>query len=378
MGAGSALGTGFLRGASSPAKVGREVATLKGRGSADQPVNRFTQKEWIPDPEYLEHLYLCGEDDPPQTEVIDDASRSVITKNSSPDIEFDYSLNPYRGCEHGCSYCYARPSHEYLGFSPGLDFETRIVAKREAAELLREELSKPGWKVPDMVMSGITDPYQPLEKKLEITRRCLEVLSQFGQPVELITKNYLITRDLDLLTQLASKRAVRVRISVTSLDPELSRTLEPRASSPERRLQAIELLSQAGIPVGVNVSPVIPGLNDHEMISILERAAEAGAVWGHYIPLRLPGAVSSVFVSWLERYRPHTRDKVIRLVKELRGGKLNQSEFHKRFQGQGEVARRLRQLYQLGMKKAGLSFSVPRLDPRSFEVPGPKQLGLFD
>lgn len=351
---------------------------MKGRGAEEQPANRFTEVEWEPDAEYLEWLYSQGENEAPRTEILNDASRGVITKNSSPDIEFDYSLNPYRGCEHGCSYCYARPFHEFLGFSAGLDFETKIVVKRNAAELLRLELSKKSWQVRAIVMSGVTDPYQPVEKELRITRGCLEVLNDFRQPVELITKNHLITRDIDLLKPLARFRACRVRISMTSLDPALSRTLEPRASSPQRRLEAVEKLSSAGIPVGVNLSPMIPGLNDHELPSLVTAAAEAGASWVHYLPLRLPGSVGPIFLSWLERHRPNSKEKILRLVRELRGGQLNDNEFHSRFQGKGEVARRLRQLFEISRKKKSLPAVGPELLGRHFEVPGPKQLGLFD
>lgn len=351
---------------------------MKGRGSHELPPNRFSDQEFEPDPEYLEWLSQQGESDVPRTQVLNDHTRSVITKNSSPDIHFDFSLNPYRGCEHGCSYCFARPSHEYLGFSAGLDFETKIVVKREAPRLLKEELSKKSWQVESLVLSGVTDPYQPIEKELEITRGCLKVLRDFRQPVEVITKNYLITRDIDLLADLASVRACRVRLSITSLDPALSRILEPRASAPERRLEAVRKLSAAGVPVGVNISPVIPGLNDHELPALVKAASGAGAGWVHYIPLRLPGAVASVFVSWLVRHRPHSKGKVLRLVRELRGGKLNQSEFHSRFQGQGEVAERLRRLFEISRKKQGLHSAGPELSGRHFEVPGHKQLSLFD
>jgi DNA repair photolyase len=354
-----------------------ERPDYKGRGTSAQPANRFTDRVLIPDSEFLEWQRQSGDLGRPDTQILHDGSRTVISKNSSPDIEFDRSLNPYRGCEHGCSYCYARPTHEFLGFSAGLDFETQIIAKPEAPALLREELSKKSWKRHHMVMSGVTDPYQPVEKEQEITRECLRVLTEFRQPVEVITKNYLIVRDVDFLSELARHQAVRVRVSITSLDPALSNVLEPRASTPSRRLEAVTRLSEAGVPVGVNASPTIPGLTDHELPEILQQAALAGAQWGHYIPLRLPGKVSDIFVDWLERNRPHHKSKVLRLVRELRGGKLNQSGFHQRFQGQGEVARRLRQLYLLGLKKAGLSESPPSLSSDSFRIPGPRQLDLF-
>lgn len=350
----------------------------KGRGSQEQPVNRFTQHEFQVDPEYLEYLRLSGEDTRVGTEMLDDRSKSVLTHNDSPDIDFEYTLNPYRGCEHGCSYCYARPTHEYLGFSAGLDFETKIVVKREAPQLLREQLSKKNWIPTYLALSGVTDCYQPMEKDLALTRACLRVLADFRQPVEIITKNYLVTRDIDLLQELARFRAVRVRVSITTLDPALSNKMEPRASTPARRLEAISRLSQAGIPVGVNASPMIPGLNDHEMPEILLQAAQAGADWGDYLPVRLPGAVAPVFTAWLREHFPDKESKVLRLIRELRGGLLNQAEFHQRFHGQGEVARRLRQLYNLGLKRAKLSGRAPELLATGFEVPGNKQLGLFD
>lgn len=350
---------------------------MKGRGSSQQPINRFTNTELETDPEYLEYLHQTGEASVPSTQVLADSSRSVISRNRSPDIDFTYSLNPYRGCEHGCSYCYARPSHEFLGFSAGLDFETKIIAKPEAPQLLREALSKKSWKGEHLVMSGVTDPYQPKEKELQITRGCLSVAAEFRQPVEIITKNYGVTRDLDLLQRLASYNAASVRISITSLDPKLSRRLEPRASAPERRLQAVARLSEGGVPVGVNVSPVIPGLNDHEVPAIISAAKEAGAQWVHYIPLRLPGAVAEVFLGWLDEFEPNRKDKVVRLVRELRGGRLNQSRFHTRFQGEGEVARRLQQFFDLARKKVGLPSTGPTLTSEHFKVPGPEQLELF-
>ncbi len=354
------------------------VYPVKGRGSADQPVNRFTGVELEPDPEYLEWLHQSGGSQARATRVEEDSSRSVISKNSSPDIDFKHSLNPYRGCEHGCSYCYARPSHEYLGFSAGLDFETRILAKPRAPELLRDELSKPRWDPAYLAMSGVTDPYQPVEKKLEITRGCLAVLAEFRQPVKIITKNALVTRDLDHLQELARHRAVSVHLSINSLDSELASCLEPRASAPYKRLEAVSKLREAGIPVGVMVAPVIPGLNDHEIPQVLKSAAEAGAQWASSIPIRLPWAVAPLFLSWLERHRPERRPKVERLIRELRGGKLNQSDFHRRFSGQGEIARRLRALFDMGVKGTELRQGSPELSSAAFRVPGPEQLGLFD
>ncbi len=253
-----------------------------------------------------------------QTQVFKDTSRKIISENNSPDISFQFSINAYRGCEHGCSYCYARPTHEYLGHSAGLDFESKIYIKEEAPELLRTELTKKSWKPSVIMMSGVTDCYQPLEKKYQMTRRLLRVLADFKNPVSLITKNHMITRDLDILKELADQQLAVVFLSVTTLDSELCRALEPRTSSPDMRLKAIKLLSDAGIPVGVNVAPVIPGLTDFEMPKILERAREAGASMAGFSPLRLPFSVTEIFSEWLATHRPETREKVLSSVRSIR------------------------------------------------------------
>ncbi|HBL30419.1 MAG TPA: radical SAM protein, partial [Acidobacteria bacterium] len=279
----------------------------RGRGAASNPANRFerlTVEMEVPGPERV------------ATELLRDGSRSLIVFNDSPDVGFDASINPYRGCEHGCVYCYARPSHEYLGLSAGLDFETRILVKEDAPELLRRELAAPKWKPQVIALSGNTDPYQPVERKLEITRRCLAVLAEFRNPVGVITKNELITRDIDHLAELAAHQAVSVAISITTLDGELARRMEPRASHPRDRLKAIERLAAAGIPTGVNVAPVVPGLTDHEMPKILEAAAAAGAGTASYVMLRLPGAVAGLFEDWLAEHVPQRKDKVLNRVRE--------------------------------------------------------------
>src|SRR5438094_8323813 len=245
---------------------------IRGRGAAENPPNRFKQIRYENDPDVGEF-----EQPSPTTHFLKDTSKSVIATNESPDVGFSSSVNPYRGCEHGCIYCFARPTHEYLGFSAGLDFETKIVVKEDAPELLREELMAPKWQPEVIAISGVTDPYQPIERKLEITRRCLEVLAEFRNPVAIITKNHLVTRDVDLLGGLAKFHAAAVNISITTLDGELAKKLEPRASPPSRRLAAIEELSAAGVPVRVMFAPCIPGLNDHEMIAVLSAAAKAGA-----------------------------------------------------------------------------------------------------
>ncbi|MDQ3198135.1 MAG: PA0069 family radical SAM protein, partial [Verrucomicrobiota bacterium] len=289
---------------------------IHGRGASNNPANRFETLHLEPDPE--------DEHDPDRpkrrTLYLRDFTRSIIAHNDSPDVGFESSINPYRGCEHGCIYCYARPTHEFLGFSAGLDFESRIMVKENAAELLTAELSSRRWKPQTLVMSGVTDPYQPVERRLQITRGCLEVLARFRNPVGIITKNQLVIRDIDLLGELAAHQAAAVNISITSLDPKLQRVLEPRTSTPRARLEAIAQLRQAGIPVGVMTAPLIPGLNDHEVPTILQAAAEAGAQWAGYTVVRLPDAVAPLFERWLEEHFPERKEKILGRIRHLRGG----------------------------------------------------------
>lgn len=346
---------------------------MRGRGAQSNPHNKFLAFELAGTPE----PWPDEEETRPQTVLLEDASRSILSKNNSPDIGFDVGINPYRGCEHGCAYCYARPGHEYLGFSAGLDFETRIVVKRDAPALLREALSRPGWKPQTVAMSGVTDCYQPIERRLRLTRGCLEVFAEFLNPVQLITKNHLVTRDLDLLQRLAAHQAVQVNLSITTLRPELSRILEPRASAPARRLAAVTALRQAGIPVRVMVAPVIPALNDHELPEVIAAAAQAGAQDASFLPLRLPSTVQDVFAAWLDEHFPDRKAKIIHRIQSMRGGGLNDPRFHQRFQGEGIFADQLRALYQLGMRKAGLTGGLPPLSAASFRRPGPRQLDLF-
>lgn len=349
---------------------------IRGRGAAENPPNRFERLAFEPDPETLEP----DEDAPaPETVYYRDGSRSIISRNESPDVGFDTSINPYRGCSHGCIYCYARPTHEYLGLSAGLDFETRIFVKEDAPELLRRELSSPRWEPQVLVLCGVTDAYQPIERKLGLTRRCLEVLAEFRNPVGIVTKNHLVTRDVDLLRELARHGAASVNISVTTLDPKLQRVMEPRTSIPARRLAAIETLAEAGVPVGVMVAPLIPGLNDHEMPAILEAAARAGARFAGFTVLRLPFAVKDLFTAWLERHFPERKEKVLGRVREMRGGKLNESRFGARMRGEGAYAGQLRALFHAAARKAGIDARQPALSTAAFRRPpaGP-QLGLFD
>jgi DNA repair photolyase len=348
---------------------------MHGRGASLNPANRFERIELIADPELDP-----AERPDPKTLFLRDASRTVLSSNESPDVPFDRSLNPYRGCEHGCAYCYARPTHEYLGFSAGLDFETRILVKEDAPDLLRRELAQPGYRPQPIALSGVTDPYQPAERRLELTRRCLEVLLDFRNPVLLITKNHLVTRDLDLLAELSRFQACRVTLSMTSLDLELSRKLEPRASQPRRRLAAIEKLAEAGVPVGVMAAPMIPGLNDHELSAILSSARQSGARFAGYIPLRLPHGVSELFSAWLAEHYPHRREKVLNRVRSMRGGKLNDPNFGSRFRGQGPFADQMLRLFEIARDRNGFE-PAEELSVAAFRNPQaerqPQQLELF-
>lgn len=346
--------------------------TIAGRGAVDNPANRFVKVHLEPDEDGLPE-----EDRPsPRTLFLKDATSSIISYNDSPDVGFDASVNPYRGCEHGCIYCYARPTHEYLGFSAGLDFETRILVKERAPELLRAELSSPKWKPQVIAMSGVTDCYQPVERRLKLTRGCLEVLAEFRNPVVIVTKNQLITRDLDLLSELARHRAAAVFVSLTTLDTELRRVMEPRTSPPASRLATLRELTAAGIPSGVLVAPVIPGLTDHELPGIIAAAAGAGAKYAGYEVLRLPLAVASLFENWLERHFPDRKHKVLNRIREMRDGKLNDSQFGSRMTGQGILAGQISRVFAVACRRAGLPGEDPELSTAAFRRPGGTQLGL--
>ena len=355
----------------------------RGRGTVSQPPNRFERFHLEIDDGALEEI---AANDPefektrPRTIYYRDDSRSLITTNTSPDLGFEASLNPYRGCEHGCAYCYARPYHEYLGFSAGLDFETRLMVKEHAPDLLEWELASSRWIPKHLACSGVTDCYQPVERILEITRRCLEVLARFRNPVGIVTKNALVTRDLDHLSELARFQAATVAISITSLDPELAGKLEPRASRPEARLRALRELNEAGIPAGISLAPVIPGLNDHEIPAILEAAADHGARFAGYTVLRLPYGVKDIFAGWLDRHIPQSRDKVLGRVREMRGGgdRLNDSNFGTRFTGEGAVAEEIRTLFRVAARRNRLNRERTRLSKEHFQRHSPGQLELFD
>src|SRR5277367_1168349 len=314
-----------------------------GRGAVRDLPNRFEKLALDLDPDVVQDE-ADGEARPnPKTIFLEDQSETIISRNDSPDVGFSAGINPYRGCEHGCSYCYARPYHEYLGFSAGLEFETKIVVKRRAAELLRRELSRPKYRPEPLAMSGVTDCYQPAERHFRITRSCLEVLAEFRHPVSIITKNFLVTRDLDVLKDLASFDAVHVFISITTLNAELAAKMEPRASRPAHRLRAVEMLAKAGVPVGVMVAPIVPGLNDREMAAVLEAAKSAGAGSVGYTMLRLPYGVEDVFQEWLKLNFPEKLERILGSVREVRGGKLNASDFGTRMRGEGPYADQVRQ-----------------------------------
>src|SRR3954470_9906266 len=344
---------------------------VPGRGANINPPNRFERLHVEADPD-------CPEDERPnpRTEFYFDSTESLLTKNDSPDVGFMYGLNSYRGCEHGCAYCFARPYHEYLGWSSGLDFETKIMVKLRAPELLRRELSARRWQAQPIAMSGATDCYQPAERQFRLTRRCLEVCAELRHPIFIITKNALVTRDLDVLSELARYHCIAVHVSVTTLDPELGGKMEPRASRPAARLRAIHELSAAGIAVGVMVAPIIPGLTEHEMPAILEAAAAAGAKRAGYVLLRLPFAVKDVFTQWLDDHFPGKKARILDRLRTLGGGKLYSSDWGKRMTGEGIFAEQMRSMFDVTARRAGLNQEHFALSTEHFRKPG-EQLTLF-
>jgi DNA repair photolyase len=354
--------------------------SIKGRGSAVQPANPYVAVRVESDFEHvaddLEYMAQLGR---PPTEYYPDESQTVVTENNSPDIGFRYSVNPYRGCSHGCSYCYARPYHEYLGLSAGLDFETKVFVKYRAGELLREFLARPRWKCETIVFSGVTDCYQPAEREFRVTRACVAVAAECRQPIGIITKNALVTRDIDLLQQLATHNAVGVSVSITTLDAQLARVMEPRTSSPEARLRAIRELTAAGIPTNVMTAPIIPGLNDSEMPAVLAAAREAGALHAGYVLLKLPTTVRDVFTNWLRRTYPDRADRVENLIRSTRAGKLNDSQFGRRQVGTGHIAELISDTFNLWTKKLGFTDDRESLNRDAFIPPAPTsgQLRLF-
>ncbi|HEY0157687.1 MAG TPA: PA0069 family radical SAM protein [Thermoanaerobaculia bacterium] len=335
---------------------------MKGRGASWNPQNRFEKLEYVRD----EDAPLEDEESSPGTVYLRDPTRTLIATNDSPDVGFEASINPYRGCEHGCIYCFARPTHEYLGFSAGLDFETKILVKEDAPSLLWDELNSKKWEPKTLAISGVTDPYQPIERKLRITRGCLEVLAEFRNPVGIITKNHLVTRDADVLAELASFHAARVFISITTLDPDLARIMEPRTSTPSLRLEALSTLSKAGVPVGVMVAPTIPGITDHEMPKILAAAKEAGATSAGFVVLRLPWAVAPLFERWLEEHFPDRKEKVLNRMRDLRGGKLYDAQWGVRGRGTGIFADQIEALFDVTCRRVGLNEKREDLSTASF------------
>jgi len=337
---------------------------MKGRGTDAAPPNRYDRI----------HVELEPDDDNPPAERVPtvyyrDASRSILAENHSPDLPFRWSLNPYRGCEHGCSYCYARPSHEQLGFNAGIDFETRIMVKEDAPALLRKTFLAPRWQPEVVSLSGNTDCYQPVERTLGITRRCLEVFAEFRNPVGVITKSALVARDADLLGELARHGAVHVFCSVTSLDPDLAARMEPRAARPHRRLEAIGALAAAGVPVGVMIGPVIPGLNDEEIPRILAAARAAGAQGAGWVLLRLASPLDAIFERWLDEHFPDRKSRVLNRIRDTRGGRINDSTWGLRQRGQGTYADQIAQLFRAAARKTGLDRPFPELRIDAFRRP---------
>ncbi|CAM4143474.1 Radical SAM protein [Bordetella tumbae] len=374
----------FPAGSGSPAAA---PAALRGRGAVTNVRHRFEQTEREPaDDGWSSGQVAASQDDVSdadiaggyipivaestlKTTVTSEQARKLLSRNDSPDIPFDVAVNPYRGCEHGCVYCYARPTHAYLGYSPGLDFETRLIAKANAVDVLRTELSRPGYRVSPINIGSATDVYQPIEREWQLTRGVLELLLQTRHPATIVTKNALIERDLDLLQPLAEQRLITVYVSVTTLDTEMARTLEPRASAPWRRIQAVRTLANAGVPVGVLVAPIIPFINDESLERILQDARQAGACYASYTVLRLPWEVKAVFQEWLEAHFPDRAQRVLHRIEDMRNGRRNDPQFGTRMRGTGLWANLLRQRFNLAVRKLGLNTTRPQLVTHLFQAP---------
>lgn len=365
----------------SPDDVHARLRRVRGRGAVTSPAPRFEPRRvaplddgWEEDPDFSLPATV-------PTTVTPEVTRGILAKNDSPDVPFDRSVNPYKGCEHGCVYCFARPTHAYLGLSPGLDFETKIVSKPQAAARLEEALRKPTYRCDVIALGANTDPYQPIERELKITRSLLEVFDAFRHPVCIVTKSNLVLRDLDVLARLAGRRQASVLVSITTLDRDLARRMEPRAPTPQRRLEAVAALNDAGVPVGVLAAPMIPGLNDAELEKILEAASAAGARGADYVLLRLPLEVKEIFSGWLEAHYPLRAQHVLSLVRETHGGKIYDPTFGARMRGSGPYAELLRQRFEKACRRLGLQRRLPPLDTASFRpprLPGEPQLSLFD
>ncbi|MGH8509299.1 MAG: PA0069 family radical SAM protein [Gammaproteobacteria bacterium] len=355
----------------------RKPRGAKGRGAqANTPIRFLTETRAAFDDGWTD-----GDAVPPplRTTVTEEHARSIISYNQSPDLPFERSINPYRGCEHGCIYCYARPTHAYLDLSPGLDFESRLFAKPNAAELLINELAKPGYVCRHIALGTNTDPYQPIERSFGITRRIIEVLWESRHPLSIVTKSSLVERDLDLLALMARENLIEAYVSITTLDRALARRMEPRATAPQRRLETVERLSAAGIPAGVLFAPVVPALNDAEMESILEAASNAGARYAGYVLLRLPHEVKNLFEEWLQVHEPLKAARIMNRVRDMRGGQENDPHFGTRMRGTGIYAEVIRHRFELACKRHGLTRSARALDTSKFKPPGAPgpQLTLF-
>lgn len=351
---------------------------IKGRGAQINPHNKYLDHEQITDPEYKEMIMKLGEmDEPPKTEHTNVHPKSIINKVDSPDLMFDYSMNPYQGCEHGCVYCYARNTHEYWGYSAGTDFESKILVKENAADLLREHLSSKSWKPTPIMLSGNTDCYQPIERERRITRKILEAFLEYRHPVGVITKNALILRDLDILQELAKMKLVKVVISITSLDNKLRSKLEPRTSAVEKKLQAIRELSSNGIPTMVMMAPIIPALNTQEIMKMCETVAAKGAIAIAYTMIRLNGVLPQIFEHWLRVNFPDRADKVIHQIEEVHGGSVSDSRFKVRMKGEGAIAQHVSDLFAVGRKKFNLNGGTEPFNTKLFRRPKGTQLHLF-
>jgi DNA repair photolyase len=340
---------------------------LKGRGARSNASSRYDSEERV----RFDDGWTNEDETPPplKTEIIRDSTRTIIARNDSPDISFDRSINPYRGCEHGCIYCFARPTHAYLGLSPGLDFESKLLVKPDAAKLLEAELRKPSYRPQVIAMGTNTDPYQPIERDWRITRSVLQVLSDFKHPVGIVTKSAAIVRDIDILGPMAAEGLAKVALSVTTLDKKLARSMEPRAATPAKRLETMRALSDAGIPVGVMTAPIIPALNDDEMESILAAAVEAGATQAGYTLLRLPLEIKDLFREWLEAHAPDRAKHVMSLIRSMRGGKDYDATWGKRMTGSGPYARMIAQRFAIAMRRLGLNQNRVPLDTTKFRLP---------
>ncbi len=351
----------------------KDIPKIKGRGAQLNSTNRFLEHQRVYDDEfsYTEEETFRTQ----KTSYFTEHAKKVVNTITSPDLKFGKSVNAYQGCEHGCIYCYARNTHEYYGYSAGLDFEQKIIVKKNASLLLEKEFLKKSWKPETIMFSGNTDCYQPAEREFGLTRKMLEVCLKYRNPASVITKNGLILRDLELLQELSKNRLIKVILSITSLQEELRRILEPRTVSAAKRLQVIQRLSEAGIPVGINIAPIIPGLNDHEIPAIARAASEHGALWASYTAVRLNGSIASIFEDWIYKQFPTKAEKVLSQIKDLHGGKLNDSQFGRRMRGERKYAEHIRQLFQISVTKYFKDKEVPETNHDAFLRPG--QLSLF-